>query len=147
MEINQPVLLPASVDLRQVVANVHVLKIVRHTNFEESWLVMAWQTVTNIDWDDLASRDPVRYVRFDTQSCVGFRLDRNVPCLPTLFAPNRSDVDVYVLEYYNTSPGRPTTGPDVSSVVEAAASGPPVSSQLVVSYAVRSALCLLPSLM
>lgn len=56
--------------------------------------------MANIDWDELAGEDSVPYVRFDTQSCVEFRFDRDIPYLPSLFPPNRADVDAYVREYY-----------------------------------------------
>lgn len=94
--------------------------------------------MTNIHWDEFAFEDPVLYVRFDIRSCVGFRLDRNVPYLPNLFPPNRQNVDVYVREYYDASLRRPITGPDVSSVAEIPAFAPPLSSQLVISSTVQS---------
>lgn len=73
------------------------------------------------------------FARFDVDACLAFCLDTDIPCLPVLSPPIRSDVDAYVRGYFSTSPSRFATGPNVTSVVKITVSTPPVSLRLVVS--------------
>lgn len=79
-----------------MVGEVNLLEVVGQTHFDAGWSVVDWRAMSNIDWDQLAAGDPLSHVRFDIDGCLVFRPDSSVLNLPSLFQPNRSDVDSYV---------------------------------------------------
>lgn len=116
--------------------------IIRQTSFDATWSEMAWSKIVTIDWDQLTSEDTVSPVCVDTKICVAFGLSRNVLYLDNALPPISVDVELYVQEYHESSPGRSTTIVNPSPTVEFPGSASAASSQLVVSSTVQP-FCLL----
>lgn len=90
-----------------------------------------------INWNQLASEDPVPCVHFDVDTSVAFCFYHGVPYLDSAFTHVRSKVEQRVREYYDSSLDR---SPPVvnTSTMNVPFCAPSVSSQLVVSSTAQS---------
>lgn len=89
--------MPVSVEVRQILYEVHLLKIIRKSKFNAVAALRAWRTMAAIDWEESDKTYYIPFGYFGSTGFVGFHLDRDLP-LGQNMCPARSDIGKEVFD-------------------------------------------------
>lgn len=92
------VFLPASVEVRRVVYQVHFLEITQNFKFHTVAEMMPWSTTAGIVRKELNKKGSVQFAYFESNSYVGSRLDRDLP-FGSNSCPTPDDLEKEVSHY------------------------------------------------
>lgn len=138
MIINQPILLQASVNLREVVSEIVLLEVAPHVRLDAAWSKIARRMMDIIDCDQLVAKDPISYVCIDAETCVAFLFNSNMRHFHSASQHAGPDVELCTQGYYELSPDCPDTTVNLSLAIKVPDNAPSIPSQLLEPLTVQA---------